>query len=92
MYRARLHGYVELLVGRNRVAAALQKIAERRFVATPRTVRGGATYIMVDQLEDLDRARERARLGDAEERTLDAYARLEERRVCGDPLVTLQPG
>ena len=35
MYRARLHGYVELLVGPQSVAAALQKIAERRFVGPP---------------------------------------------------------
>ena len=76
MYRARLHWDVEFLVYLQGVVAASQEFVERRLVAS--------AYVLVDWLEDLDRARERARLDDADECPPDAYARLEERSVRCD--------
>jgi hypothetical protein len=49
------------------------------------------TYVLVDRLEDLDCGWERTHLGDTDERTPDANARFEERRVCSDALGALQP-
>ena len=82
MDRGRLHGNVELLVDPERIVPSLQQLAERRFASSP--------HILVYRLEYLDRARKWARLDHANKRPPDAHPRLEERRVRGDALRTLQ--
>lgn len=63
------------LVYPQRIISPLQQLPKRRLAPPP--------HVLVDRLEDLDRARQRARLDDADERAADARPGLEEGRVRG---------